>query len=197
ILAAIDAEQREAAFEDEAARTRSDADRLDEALSAWVGRRVALSGRSADLRARIYRSIAFAIDDVLAHRGGSPEYAYDVIETDLLFNLACRRALLRLLHAQHARVVIYQAPQRTDLPPMADPLREEQVMGELLAEARADGAVTLDARHVVPNDQWGWERETPDRSHFRPPGHELLGRFLAEGIARAGVWRTLEGNDAR
>src|SRR5206468_1464190 len=111
-----------------AARTQSDADRLDARLTDWISDRVTLAGRSADLRARIYRSIAYAIDDALAHASQHRKktgYDYDVIEEDLALNLACLRSLIALAGSRGAQVVLYQAPERGDLPPLADPARQE------------------------------------------------------------------------
>jgi hypothetical protein len=186
VLAAVDDELRFAAEEAERARTRSLADRFDDRATRWLGERVTLLGRSADLRARLYRSTAHWVQGRLAGTGNT----YDVIAADLAFNLACFRALVQLLHAHGAQVVIYWAPERTDLPPMMDRGPQEAVMAELTTWTQALGGTVIDARATVPNAYWGWERDTPDRSHFTEPGHDALAAFIVAHMPPS-TWETL------
>lgn len=176
VLAAVDAERREAEVATARERTRSLADRYDDRASRWLGGRIALLGESAALRAQLYRSI---VNWAQVRLGGTQGTRYDVIRADLHFNLACLRALLRLFQAQGAQVILYWAPERNDLPPMMDSGPQQQVMDEVGAWAAGAGQVVIDARRAVPNEYWGWDRETPDRSHFTEPGHEELAAFLA------------------
>jgi hypothetical protein len=194
IRATLAAEANSTDYQD-SAQTVSGADRIDEAVTEWVGGHVTLTGRSADLRARIYRQIANGIDDALAHKqSAKASYSYDVIEPDLELNLAALRTLFRLLRSRGTQLVLYYAPERDDLPPLADPVRQMRTLESLSEYARTLGAIVIDARRVVPNDLWGWERETPDRSHFREPGHARLARLLAEEVEKRQGWRSLDSD---
>jgi hypothetical protein len=177
IIEAIDGELRRVAFEDRADAARSDADRLDERIMEELGPHVVLIGESAGLRVRIFRSFAYQLDALLQNRSSKPDY--EVIESDLVFNIACERALLELLKSKGVSVVYYFTPERSDLPPLISPERERAEDERFAAWARSEGAVVIDAREVVPNQYWGWESDTPDRSHFTEPGHELLAAFIA------------------
>ena len=112
-------------------------------------------------------------------------YDYDVVEADYRFNVNCLRALLRLLHSRGSQVVCYFAPERSDVPPLMDPAGEQKFNEQFEREAAELGVVVLDARHVVPNEYWGWEYDSPDRSHFTEPGHQRLAKFLADEIEPA------------
>lgn len=190
VLAAVEAEVRQVERDREIDRQQSSADRLDARLTEDLGRHVALLGQSAEVRSRVYRELAYAIDTWVVPEQ-TEGYSYDLIEDDLELNLACLRALLRWLAEDGARVLLYRAPERSDLAPLLDPRRQDEVLGELEAEARELGFLTTDAGRAVPDEYWGWERDTPDRSHFTEPGHRLLARQLLEAGAARNLWSTL------
>jgi hypothetical protein len=177
IILQVEAEVRQAAFEDREDQMRSDADRLDQRLMEKIGAHVTLIGQSAELRARIYRSFAYGLDSLFEKRTQSA--SYDVIDADLDFNLACEKALVRMLRQKNVATIYYLTPERTDLPPLISPEREEKETIAFATWAKDQGVAVIDARHVVPNEYWGFEHETPDRSHFTEPGHLLLAKFIA------------------
>lgn len=177
VVERIEARAREVAREQEEERTKSSADRVDAALSELFGRYVALIGKSRVLRARLYRGLNVALTERFVPK---TEYAYDVVSTDLAFNRRCVAALLDLLHDRGARVILYQAPQRSDYAPLMDPTGQAEVLGEIEKRAETFGFVMLDARRVVPNELWGFAYDAADRSHFTEPGHKALAHFLFE-----------------
>jgi hypothetical protein len=192
--AAADGRRVEADQEQE--RVQSDADELDGKLTDWIGKRLTLLGDSGSIRARVQLDYVDPLQDSIADRVHRA-YKYDLIEPDYRFNLSCLRALLRLFRSHGSQVVCYLAPQRSDLPPLMDPAAEQTFNEQLQREAAALGVVVLDARHVVPNEFWGWEYASPEGSHFTEPGHQRLAQFLADEIERRHLWPPLLQTDAR
>jgi hypothetical protein len=186
ILDALAADRRLVA-EDEA-RDRSYADRGDELLFHTIAPRVFLVGMASYLRADVQRALAEWLADHLA-TARSTGFDYDIAPSDLAFNLACLRALVALLHARGVTVLAYLAPERSDVSPLVDPRDEESTIRALATET---GIELADARHVVPDELWGWERDSPDRSHFTEPGHSRLARFLADEGAARHIWDVLD-----
>lgn len=192
--AAADGRRVEADQEQE--RVQSDADELDGKLTDWIGKRLTLLGDSGSIRARVQLDYVDPLQDSIADRVHRA-YKYDLIEPDYRFNLSCLRALLRLFRSHGSQVVCYLAPQRSDLPPLMDPAAEQTFNEQLQREAAALGVVVLDARHVVPNEFWGWEYASPEGSHFTEPGHQRLAQFLVDEIERRHLWPPLLQTDAR
>ncbi|MDY7092250.1 MAG: hypothetical protein SX243_04675 [Acidobacteriota bacterium] len=190
VLAMLDEQRRRQAYEEQQDRQRSAADRMDARLTEILGEEVALIGRSPDLRARLYRELAYGIEHWLVPQEESA-FSYPVIDADLELNLACLRTLLRWLDADGARVLLYRAPQRSDLPPLVDPRRLDQELSRIEDFAHSLGFVTVDATAVVPNEFWGWDRSTPDRSHFTEPGHSRLAQTLVDEGRTSGLWQAL------
>lgn len=191
VLAAIDrqVEEAERALREE--RMRSDADRVNEHLIDRLEEQVTLLGRSRDLRVLIYRWLTFDLQESFATQ--KETYLYDAVPADLELNRRCLFALLRLLRARGATVLVYLAPERSDLPPLVDPAKQAVFVEELARFAAENGVHLVDLRGVVPADQWGWMLDSPDRSHFSESGHVLLGARLVEEGKRLGVWRSLVG----
>ncbi len=190
ILEEVGAQRRRAEHDQEAERLRSDADRLDEQLVTWAAKRLTLIGKSSALRAQAMRKLMGGIQQKWADRQGT-KYSYDLIEHDFAFNVKCLKALLRLLKQTGAEVLCYYAPERTDLPLMIDPVRQEAFMAAFNRDAQELGIPVLDARGLVPNEYWGWVEGAPDRSHFTEPGHERLAEFLLEEAEKRSVWKEL------
>ncbi|MCK6548436.1 SGNH/GDSL hydrolase family protein [Myxococcota bacterium] len=189
VLAAIQREQERVDRDAREAQMRSAADRLDEALVDRLEEELTLVGKSNDMRALIYR--ALTVDIQQSFTNAQQTYLYDVVENDYALNVACLGAYLRLLRARGVSVLVYLAPERSDLPPLVDPAGQEKFNAALRAMLSELGYPLVDARGVVPNEHWGWMLDSPDRSHFTEKGHELLGQFLAEEGAKAGVWAPL------
>lgn len=186
----VRAERRRVARNEELERLRSDSDRIDEGLTGWTADRLTLMGKSADLRARIFRSLTDRVQRLWDDRQ-SVKYSYDLVEHDFAFNLQCLRAVVRLLRQHGAIVFCYYAPERNDLPPLLDPARQNEFVDEFNREADALGITMLDARGLVPNEYWGWVDESPDRSHFTEPGHQRLAQYLLEQAAARSAWKEL------
>jgi hypothetical protein len=186
----VHAQRRRVERDQEADRLRSDSDRLDETLTSWAANRVTLMGKSADLRAQIFSILTGRVQNLWDDRQ-TVKYSYDLIEHDYAFNLKCLEALLRLLKHSGATVICYYTPERTDLPALADPRREEEFMAAFNRLGGQLDVTVLDARHVVPNDLWGWFIDSPDRSHFSEPGHQRLADFLMEGADKQSAWKEL------
>jgi hypothetical protein len=184
---AIEADARRVKTDEQQERVQSDADRLDSKLTDWIGQHLTLLGDSANLRANVQLDYIDPLQNAIVDRVHKA-YDYDLVEPDYQFNLNCLRALLRLFHSRGAQVICYLAPQRSDVPPLMDPTREEKFNEQLKRETEPLGAIVLDARHVVPNEYWGWEYDSPDRSHFTEPGHQRLAEFLADEIERRHLW---------
>jgi hypothetical protein len=190
VLGEVAAQRRRIEHDEEQERLKSDADRIDEALTDWTRGRLNLMLHSVNLRAYLFRTMTDRIQD--AWRGRTTvKYTYDLMDHDYAFNRQCLRALLRLLRAQGATVVCYYAPERDDLPLLMDPQRQNEFMAAFNREAAELGVIVLDARAVVPSEYWGWEGNTPDRSHFIEPGHQRLAQFLCDEAARHAVWQEL------
>lgn len=179
---AIASEVQATRHEREQERTRSHADDWDVALSAALGDNIALIGQSPALRAAIYRELAYLIERTLVPTGKAAQ-TYDTIEEELRTNLDALTLVLELLAEHGISGVVYRAPRRPDLPPLGDPVRGIVELGKLEDTARGFGFTTVDCTDLVPPELWGWERHTPDRSHFTEPGHVLL----AEAIVEAGI----------
>jgi hypothetical protein len=189
VLAALASEQRRARVKEERNRQKSDGDRLDELLHDRLAQQLTLLGRGGDVRTRAYR-LLFGLQDAWARREGAA-YAYDLIENDYVFNRNCLWALLDLLHWRGATVVCYLAPERHDLQPLVDPAQEGQFDDLLRTKLAGMGGVLLDARRIVPDQWWGWENGSPDRSHFSTTGHDLMAEFLFKELAQRGIWQRL------
>lgn len=190
ILEEVRAQRTQVEHDEQLERLRSDSDRLDEMLTAWVSERSTLMGKSADLRAHIYRTMTDRVQRLWDDRQ-SVKYSYDLVEHDYRFNVECLRTAVRLLRQQGATVFCYYAPERDDLPPLMDPERQNEFIDEFNREADQLGITVLDARRIVPNEYWGWVDESPDRSHFTEPGHQRLSQFLLEEAAKRSAWKEL------
>ncbi len=182
-------EVRQVETELEAQRVRSHADAVDDRLTGWLGERSVLVGESAALRAALYRRFQAGVLSTLVD---DATVTYAVVESDLALNLAVLEVLLRAFHDDGARLVVYFAPERSDLPPLIeDPSRRREVVEALTAWTRELGGTVIDARAVVPDRYWGWAGETPDRSHFTEPGHQLLAAELVRVLDEAAVFEAL------
>jgi hypothetical protein len=190
VLAEVAAQRRRIEHDEEQERLKSDADRIDEALTDWAGSRLNLMRNSANLRAYLFRTMTDRVQVAWGQRT-SIKYTYDLVEHDYAFNLQCLRALLRLLRAQGTTVVCYYAPERSDLPLLMDPKLQNDFVAAFNREAAELGIIVLDARAVVPSEYWGWEGDSPDRSHFTEPGHQRLAQFLCDEGVRRAVWQEL------
>jgi len=187
VLGAIASDVRRVKADEEQERVRSDADRLDGKLADWIGQRLTLLGDSNSLRARIQLDYVDPLQNAIVDRAHKA-YEYNLVEPDYQFNLDCLRVLLRLFRSRGSQVICYLAPERTDVPPLMDPAGEQRFNEQLQREAESLGAFVLDARRVVPNEYWGWEYDSPERSHFTEPGHQRLAQFLADEIERRHLW---------
>ncbi len=187
VLKAIAADARRIESDVERDRTRSDADKLDARITDWVKDRLTLLGRSDDIRARLQLDVVDPLQNAVVDRVHRA-YDYDAIQDDYRFNMDCLRTLLRLLRSRGSQVICYLAPERSDVPPLLDPAGERKFNELLKHEAEAIGVVVVDARQVVPNEYWGWEYASPDRSHFTEPGHQRLAQFLFDEINERHLW---------
>lgn len=185
LTAFVDEEVRRVAREMEEERQRSHADEIDAKLTEHLGESSSLFGGSASVRARIYRALSQGIGAAFVRESDGPNAA---VEDDIALNVAAARAIFALARARGIRVLVYQAPERSDLPPIVDVTRRDEVMGRLGRELRASGQQMIDAREVVPARYWGYEHETADRSHFTEPGHRLLADFIVRETAASGFW---------
>jgi hypothetical protein len=196
VLDAIATDVRRIKTDEQQERVRSSADQLDSRLAEWIGERLTLLGDSSGLRARMQLDFIDPLQNAIVDRERK-KYDFDLIEPDYRFNLDCLLTLLRLFHSRGAAVICYLAPQRSDVPPLMDPDREQAFNELLRREVDPLGVVVVDARHVVPNEYWGWEYNSPDRSHFTEPGHQRLAQFLADAIQRRHLWPPAARDNAR
>jgi hypothetical protein len=190
ILKEIRAQRSRVAHDEEVERVRSDSDRIDELLTNWASGRMTLMGKSAELRAQIFRALTDRVGRLWDDRT-SVKYSYDLVEHDYTFNLECLQAVARLLKQSGATVFCYYAPERSDLPPLMDPHKQDEFIAWFNGVAEQLGIVVLDGRRVVPNEYWGWVDDSPDRSHFTEPGHQRLARFLLDEAAKTSAWQEL------
>jgi hypothetical protein len=186
---ALESETRKAVRAEAEEANRSDADRLDEKLTDAVSSKSALIGQSAAIRARVYRSVAYQIDAFAGAR--TSQHVDPPVEQDLEINKAAFSALFRLAQNANCKLLVYLAPERSDLPPIVDGAREPDFDRWLEAEVATAGGTVVDARDVVPIQCWGWEEDTPDRSHFTEPGHKLLAERLVAAGEKAGIFSAL------
>jgi hypothetical protein len=187
VFDAVAADVRQIKADEGQQRVQSDADKLDATLTDRIKERLTLLGDSGTLRARVQLDYIDPLQDALGEHVHK-SYEYDVVEHDYQFNMTCLRTLLRLFRSRGSQVVCYMAPERTDVPPLMDPAGEQGFYERLQREAAGLGVIVLDARRVVPNEYWGWDYNSPDRSHFSEPGHERLAQFLADEIEHRHLW---------
>ena len=193
VIEALESAIREDARTTAENRQRGWADRTDERLQHNIGEQVTLIGRSPDIRADVYRRFAYALDFALEGQR-SQTWTYDVVEQDRALNMKCLETLIRLTRSSGSQMVLYFAPERTDFPPLMNPTLADAFRRDVRVLADRYGAVVIDARNAVPNQYWGWEQDTADRSHFTEPGHAALANLLANSdVARS----AFEALDAR
>jgi hypothetical protein len=190
VLEAVRSQQRRVEHDEELERLKSDSDRIDEVLTAWASGQLTLMGKSAELRAELFRTMTERVQDMWNDRT-TVDYTYDLVQHDYEFNLECLRAMLRLLTARGATVVCYYAPERSDLPLLMDPDQQNAFVEAFNREAAELGVAVFDARSIVPNQYWGWVGESPDRSHFTEPGHQRLAEFLLRQLEAQSLWQEL------
>lgn len=185
----FDAKVRQVSATEAATQELSHADAFDKKLTQHVADFWPLLGRSTEIRQLVYRSVNFWISERLV--ADEKGFNYEVVEPDLALNVAAFETLLRVATARGAKVLVYRAPERDDLAPLMNPARESEVVGGLFDRAAALGVVSFDARHAVPNEYWGWERNTPDRAHFTEPGHRALAKQLVAAGDASHLWDAL------
>jgi hypothetical protein len=190
VLEAVRSQRRRVEHDEQAERLKSDADKIDEVLTAWAGSHLTLMSKSAELRAELFRTMTERVQEMWSDRA-TVEYSYDLVDHDYRFNLDCLWAMLRLLSGRGATVVCYFAPERSDLPLLMDPQRQNEFVEAFGRQAAELGIVVMDARGVVPNEYWGWVGDSPDRSHFTEPGHRRLAEFLFQQMAGQSLWEGL------
>jgi hypothetical protein len=190
VIEQIHAQRARAERDEQVERLRSDSDRVDDLLTGWASSNLTLMGKSPELRAQLFRALTDRVQRLWDDRT-TVKYSYDLVEHDFEFNLECLRAMIRLLRHNGATVICYYAPERSDLPPLMDPEKQNAFITQFDDEARELGVTVLDARPVVPNEYWGWVGDSPDRSHFTEPGHQRLARVLWEAAERQSVPREL------
>ena len=190
IIERIQAQRTQGDHEIELERMRSDSDRIDELLTTWAAEHLTLMGKSAELRGQIFRALTDRLQEFWVDRK-SVKYTYDLVESDYKFNVECLRAIVKLLRQNGATVICYYAPERTDLPPLLDPAKQNEFIAQFDREAEELGVVVIDARRAVPNEYWGWVGDSPDRSHFTDPGHQRLAQFLWEEALKRSAWKEL------
>jgi hypothetical protein len=187
---AVENELRRAEFDAQVERMKSHADRLDERLHSQAKRYSALVGESEEIRSRLFRLLNSRVQKLWAERK-TAEFQYDLIEEDYRLNLPCLQALLLELRGVGTQIVLYYAPERGDLPPVMNPARQAEFVQMFDAWCRTQGVLVVDARKVVPNEYWGYDFDSADRSHFTEEGHRRLTRFLIDEVERLrpGFWK--------
>jgi hypothetical protein len=102
--------------------------------------------------------------------------------------------MIRLMKSEGVVLYTYFAPERPDMTAVIDTAGMEEAIAEFTAEASKHGFTSVDGRHVVPGDVWGWAGDYPDRSHFTERGHQALAEFLTTNGSE--VWSRLAGDRA-
>jgi hypothetical protein len=168
--------------EAEAERLKSDADRVDERLFDAARSRLALLRDADEVRRRIYRLLYDKVQRRWEERSAI-DFTLSAVDADLRFNRNALQGLLEWYARRGTEVVVYLAPERTDRPPFWNPAEQAEFLDGFRSWATEKGITIVDARGVVPNEWWGFDLETPDRSHFALPGHRALADFLIERAA--------------
>lgn len=191
IAQSISAARREEARADAMEMERSWADRADERIQKSIAPYFPLIGESAWLRSVFYREFAYAVEAIFLGDQAAT-HGYALVEEDLAFNQKCLHELFRTVKSTGSALLVYLAPERSDLPLLMDSERQKSFNQWLILEAESLGGTLVDARNVVEPRFWGWERNTPDRSHFTEPGHKALASTLVENPSTQQVWQTLQ-----
>jgi len=135
-------------------------------LADWIGQRLTLLGDSNSLRARIQLDYVDPLQNAIVDRAHKA-YEYNLVEPDYQFNLDCLRVAARLFRSARIEGDCYLAQERTDVPPLMDPAGEQRFNEQLQREAKSLSVpFVLDARRVVPNENWGWEYDSPEPVAF-------------------------------
>lgn len=184
-------QRRKAERDQQQQRVKSDADVLDEILTSWVSSRSMLMGKSAELRAQLFRMANSRFQRNAIDRPAD-QYFYDMSPEALRFNTECLRALVRLLKRHDAQVFCYWTPQRTDLRLQMAPEPQQEFVERFTREASELGITVLDARRLVPDEYWGWVYQSPDYSHFTEPGHQRLAAFLLDAAEEQGAFKAFD-----
>jgi hypothetical protein len=198
VLGAVKAEIRQAEFEREKERTKSNSDSLDEQITEWLRKTVPLFGQSGPLRARFYRATIKRFQGWVTRSSPAKNdqpWLKKTIESDLKFNVACMRTIMKILKKENIPALFYFTPERSDYALTRDIKERDRVLDALVSEARAMGFATANARNTVSNDYWGYAGDYPDFAHFIEPGHTALAAALIDAALRQNLWATA-GNKA-
>ena len=171
-------------------RTPSIADPWDHEITEKTGQHVLLLGRNADLRSKLTWDYSVPFQSWITG-GRNDETTYGVVKEDYQFNIECLTVLLRILRQDGIRVACYFAPEHPTLPFFLDPKPEERFIAKMHALGEELSIPMLDARALVPEEDWGWANFGRDGSHFHEPGHEKLAKFLVEELDKQGFWQAL------
>jgi hypothetical protein len=163
--------------------------RLDEPL---LSRASELFPWFASIRTQtaIFRLVMLPIMGLMTQ--GSTTNVHPVVPTHLQMNLDAARGLAAYLKHKNVPFLVYFGPRRHDLPPMTALRGEAEAIAGLQRDFERLGATVLDFREAIPDDQFGWVGDNPDRMHFGLAGHQTIAeRLLREGRA-AGLFAGLE-----
>lgn len=164
-------------------------DLLDDRLTTWARPHVGIIGRREDLQAGFHERVLHQIVGRLAPTAIVTRPAH---EANLRFNIEVMRTFVSSLVKSKIGVLVYRAPQRTNIPVPVDVSRSDEFLLPLMEELSANGAVVVDARAAVPDSLFGWTGPTKDFNHFVKDGHRALAEYIVrEGRAR-GVFAALD-----
>lgn len=183
LRALIHAEITRASHQADADGARAHADTWDERLMDFLGQHIRLIGRNTQLRGYMLRRFSYAVDSLMTHADAEVRRVPPVV-SERAINLSALHVLVRLLRERGTEVLAYGVPQRSDAPPIVDTAEEASTFAGIERDFNEVGAHYIDLSHVVPNQHWGWEADTVDRSHFAQPGHALLGAAIVREAVR-------------
>lgn len=168
------------------------ADMLDSKFVDLLDRQVPVVEKSASIQVRIMRGTVIPFEDYFARSLGKEGFLYPVVPDALRFNISCMKTMLRAMRADGARVLIYYAPTRGDIPTNFDEHGLDDFKKEMASFAKGLDFPIIDASRVVPDDAWGWEGFLPDRVHFMEAGHRRLAALLWQSGLDGHVWDPLK-----
>lgn len=189
VIDSFDEEARRSASKTSFDGPRPIGDVIDDRLTAWTQSRIGLVGRREDIQAGLQERV---VHQVVGRLAPTTIATRSPREETLRFNLEFLHAFIRSLRHDGISVIVYRAPQRTDIPVPVDVRHSDEALVPFLKRLEDLGATIVDARPAVPDTMFGWSGPSKDFNHYLRDGHRAVAHAIVEAGREHGAFDGLK-----